>query len=135
MLLKVCKRCGAMIQYPRSYCYVCQPIIDKQREEYRERSKREADRAYNKRRDTKYLRFYRSTHWKILSAKYQQDKAYKCERCGGWLLRYTIRSRYRPRTVGNDGLTMTTLRRCALTVITTGTNDSRKDEELPTQCK
>ena len=83
MLLKVCKRCGAMIQYPRSYCYVCQPIIDKQREEYRERSKREADRAYNKRRDTKYLRFYRSTHWKILSAKYQQDKAYKCERCGG----------------------------------------------------
>ena len=82
MLLKVCRRCGAMVQYPRAYCDVCQPIVEKQRAEYREQAKREADRSYNKRRDPKYLRFYGSTQWKILSAKYQQDKGYKCERCG-----------------------------------------------------
>ncbi len=78
MLWKVCKRCGAMIPYPKTYCDKCQTDVDA----YREQMKAKYNQNYNKKRDPKYIRFYNSQDWKILSAKKMADQSYKCERCG-----------------------------------------------------
>lgn len=56
--------------------------MDEAREKRRLEQKRKANRDYNKRRDPKYIRFYNSSDWKILSARYAQDKGYRCEKCG-----------------------------------------------------
>ena len=82
MLLKSCARCGKLIPYGLSYCSECRPIVEAEREARRLESKRESDRRYNKTRDPKYVRFYNSVEWRTLSAKYTQDKGYRCERCG-----------------------------------------------------
>lgn len=82
MLLKSCGRCGKLIPYGISYCSECRPIVEAEREARRLESKRESDRRYNKTRDPKYVRFYNSIEWRTLSAKYTQDKGYRCERCG-----------------------------------------------------
>lgn len=82
MLLKSCGRCGKLIPYGITYCSECRPIVEAEREARRLESKRESDRRYNKTRDPKYVRFYNSVDWRTLSAKYTQDKGYKCERCG-----------------------------------------------------
>ena len=82
MLLKSCGRCGKLIPYGLTYCSTCRPIVEAEREARRLESKRESDRRYNKTRDTKYVRFYNSVEWRTLSAKYTQDKGYRCERCG-----------------------------------------------------
>lgn len=82
MLIKFCKRCGAVIRYPRTYCESCQALVNEEREAYRTEAKRKADREYNRRRDPKYIRFYNSEDWKILSATYIQDRGYRCECCG-----------------------------------------------------
>ena len=82
MLLKECKRCGRLIPYGSVYCTECTPIVEANREAIHRESKRKADRDYNKRRDPKYIQFYNSTAWRTLSAKYTQDKGYRCELCG-----------------------------------------------------
>lgn len=81
MLLKSCNRCGNLIPYGPSYCSTCKPIVEAEREARRIESKRASDKRYNKRRDPKYLRFYNSLDWRTLSAKYMQDKGYRCEKC------------------------------------------------------
>ena len=78
MLLKICNKCGNVIQYPNRYCTSCEVKA----EEIRKENKLKADKKYNNKRDPKYIRFYNSTPWKILSLKYRQDKEYKCEVCG-----------------------------------------------------
>ena len=82
MLLKECNRCGNLIAYGSAYCSTCAPIVEEIRETRRQESKRASDKRYNKTRDPKYVRFYNSIEWRTLSAKYTQDKGYKCERCG-----------------------------------------------------
>ena len=82
MLLKSCKRCGNLIPYGRVYCTTCQPIVDAQREARRVENKRASDRRYNKTRDPKYGRFYKSAGWRTLSKKRLQDDGYKCVKCG-----------------------------------------------------
>lgn len=52
------------------------------RDKRKQEAKRKWDRKYNKTRDPKYIRFYRSMDWKRLSARYMQDKGYRCEVCG-----------------------------------------------------
>ena len=69
-------RCGPIISSPTS------PIVQEQREARRLESKRRGDRKYNKTRDPKYVRFYNGMEWRTLSAKYTQDKGYRCEVCG-----------------------------------------------------
>ena len=44
-------------------------------------AKRESNKKYNQSRDPKYTRFYNSIEWRTLSAKYMQDKGYRCESC------------------------------------------------------
>lgn len=82
MLLKSCYRCGILIQYGSAYCSVCTPIVEKEREERRLQAKRDGDRRYNKKRDPKYVRFYNSKEWRVLSRRRLQDDGYKCVKCG-----------------------------------------------------
>lgn len=83
MLLKECARCKRLIPYGSTYCSECKPIVEAEREARQLESKRESDKRYNKTRDPKYTRFYNSTEWRVLSAKYTQDKGYRCEACSG----------------------------------------------------
>lgn len=82
MLLKACNRCGNLIPYGATYCRACAPIVQAYKEEQLRESKRESNRRYNRGRDPKLIQFYNSTGWRMLSARYTQDKQYKCERCG-----------------------------------------------------
>ena len=86
MIVKMCTKCGKIIEYPNSYCSKCKAIVDKQKDEIRRRS----NRKYNKTRDPKYVKFRKSKQWKMLKERYLQDLqykyndvkyAYKCEDC------------------------------------------------------
>lgn len=83
MLLKSCNRCGNLIPYGSTYCKVCTPIVQAEREARIQESRAKSNKAYNKKRDPKYVRFYNSTPWKVLSAKRLQDDDYRCAWCGG----------------------------------------------------
>lgn len=78
LLLKICSRCGKVIPYPKTYCQSCIPNVDMDKRAY----KAKADKRYNSKRNPKYVKFYKSANWRILSDKYRQDKQYKCEICG-----------------------------------------------------
>lgn len=56
--------------------------MDAEREARVHASKLESNKRYNKTRNPKYIRFYNSVDWRTLSAKYTQDKGYRCEKCG-----------------------------------------------------
>lgn len=81
MLLKPCNRCGNLIPYGSPYCKECTPIVEAEREARMAEYKKESNKRYNKTRDPKYVRFYNSIEWRTLSAKYTQDKGYRCEEC------------------------------------------------------
>ena len=82
MLLKSCNRCGNLIPYGSTYCNECKPIVEEMREARRRETMKKVNKRYNKTRDPKFVRFYSSVEWRTLSAKYTQDKKYRCERCG-----------------------------------------------------
>lgn len=82
MLLKSCGRCGNLIPYGAAYCSKCLPIVQAEREARIQEAKRKGNREYNKTRDPKYVRFYNSGDWRVLSAKRLQDDGYKCAWCG-----------------------------------------------------
>ena len=83
MVLKPCPRCGRMIQYGPIYCKECKPVVEAQMIETRERKAeqraRRYNREYNRRRDPKYLAFYRSKEWRVTSRVKLQQCGYKCE--------------------------------------------------------
>lgn len=81
VLLKPCNRCGNLIPYGSSYCKECTPIVEAEREARIVELRKESNKRYNKTRDPKYGRFYNSIEWRTLSAKYMQDKGYRCEEC------------------------------------------------------
>lgn len=81
MLLKSCGRCGNLIPYGSTYCSTCAPIVEAEIEARLRESRLKSNREYNKKRDPKYIRFYNSIEWRSLSAKYTQDKGYRCELC------------------------------------------------------
>ena len=82
VLLKECRMCGNLIPYGATYCTVCTPKVEAYRAAQQGVSKRAANRRYNRGRDPKYIHFYNSGAWRTLSAKYTQDRGYKCESCG-----------------------------------------------------
>lgn len=83
MVVHPCPRCGAMIPVGVNYCRACKPIAEAQATEAIERrqayKRAKYNKAYNKRRDPKYLTFYRSKAWRLTSRAKLQDAAYKCE--------------------------------------------------------
>ena len=104
MLLKQCPRCKKWIPYGKTYCSECTPLVEAEREERMAKSKLKSNANYNKKRDPKYLKFYNSNEWRMLSQKKIMDCQYRCELCGavasevhhsipiqtdeGWRLRY-----------------------------------------------
>lgn len=82
MLLKECRRCGNLIPYGSPYCSVCTPIVEAEKEARIREARLRSNRRYNKTRDPKYVQFYNSSDWKILSRKRLQDDGYKCVKCG-----------------------------------------------------
>lgn len=82
VLLKSCNRCGNLIPYGTTYCDTCRSVVATEREEHIHASKLKSNKQYNKTRNPKYVRFYNSVEWRTLSAKYAQDKGYRCEKCG-----------------------------------------------------
>lgn len=83
MAVHPCPRCKRLIPVGVPYCEECRPIAEAQTAAYRERARTyrraKTTRDYNKRRDPKYLAFYRSKEWRLLSKKKLQDCGYKCE--------------------------------------------------------
>ena len=83
MIIKMCSRCKKPVVYPARYCETCLPVVKAEQEAREAEQRRASNKAYNKRRDPKYVKFYKSREWRMLSARYLQDHAYKCEGCGG----------------------------------------------------
>ena len=79
MAVHPCPKCRQLIPVGVPYCPTCQPIVEQQREQYRAEQIRRKQAAYNRRRDPKYGKFYRSNAWRTLSRTYLQQAGYKCE--------------------------------------------------------
>lgn len=83
MAVHPCPRCGTFTQAGITYCDKCRPVAEAQAAEAMERKRaykqRQYNSNYNKRRDPKYLTFYRSSAWKTMSRAYLQSVGYKCE--------------------------------------------------------
>ena len=78
-----CPRCGALIPVGITYCAECKPLAEAQAAEAIEHrqaiKKAKYDRRYNRRRDPKYMEFYRSKEWRLLSRVHLQARGYHCE--------------------------------------------------------
>lgn len=78
-----CPRCKRLIPVGVPYCEACKPIAEAQAAEAIERrqafKRAKYNKAYNQRRDPKYLQFYRSKEWRLLSKTKLQACGYKCE--------------------------------------------------------
>lgn len=81
MILKMCRRCRAVVVYPATYCDTCKELVTQEREERAVIVNRKANKKYDAKRDKKYVRFYNSIEWRMLKDKYMADHQYKCERC------------------------------------------------------
>ena len=82
-ILKACPRCRALIPQGLQYCAACAPLVEAQRAEYREHNAAKKAQRYNRRRDPKYLTFYRGKDWRMTSRAKLQEVNYRCELCGG----------------------------------------------------
>lgn len=83
MALHPCPRCKALIPVGVAYCDRCRPVAEAQATEAIERRRafkqKKYNRSYNQRRDPKYLTFYRSKEWRLLSRAKLQACGYKCQ--------------------------------------------------------
>lgn len=83
MAVHPCPRCGRFVPVGVAYCDECRPAAEAQAAEAMERRRaykqRQYNKAYNRRRDPKYLSFYRSKEWRLLSRTYLQAAGYKCQ--------------------------------------------------------
>lgn len=83
MALHPCPRCKTLIPVGVQYCEACRPLADAQAQEAMERKRayksKQYAKQYNARRDPKYLTFYRSKDWRLLSRTYLQRAGYKCQ--------------------------------------------------------
>lgn len=83
MALHPCPRCRQLIPVGVQYCDNCRPAAEAQAAEAIERRRvykvAKYNKEYNRRRDPKYLTFYRSKDWKVTSRAKLQACSYKCE--------------------------------------------------------
>lgn len=77
MIVKLCRKCKTIIEYPNTYCSKCKELFEEKQKENRAMS----NRKYNQSRNKEHVRFYKSTEWNLLKNKKLQDTLYKCERC------------------------------------------------------
>lgn len=81
MITKMCAGCGTVILYPQRYCGACQKITDNIVLQHRDAARKKYNKAYNKRRDPRVVRFYQSKEWKTLSAAVMRKAGYVCADC------------------------------------------------------
>lgn len=81
MLMKKCPRCHRMMPYGPAYCSDCMPLATAELAAIKEENAKKKAFKYNRSRDSKYLTFYRSKDWRLLSKTYLQAKGYRCEAC------------------------------------------------------
>ena len=62
-----------------AYCKDCAPIAQAELEAKRQEAIQRRAQLYNKRRDPRYLAFYRSKPWRLTSRAKLQAAGYKCE--------------------------------------------------------
>ena len=83
MAVHPCPRCKRLIPVGVSYCEACRPVAEALAAEAIERrqafKRAKYNSTYNKRRDPKYLQFYRSKEWRLLSKSKLQSCGYKCQ--------------------------------------------------------
>lgn len=83
MALHPCPRCRKLIPVGVAYCEACKPVAEAQAKEAIERRqayrRAKYNKEYNRRRDPKYLAFYRCKEWRLLSKGKLQAAGYKCE--------------------------------------------------------
>ena len=83
MLVKPCAKCKRLIQYNgRSYCPSCEVTARAERDAQALKRKRIRDRAYNRKREPRYSRFYSSADWRRTSKAKMAEANYRCEECG-----------------------------------------------------
>lgn len=78
-IMKPCPRCKRMMPYGPAYCADCTPIAQAELDAVRERNAQKRAQMYNRRRDPKYLAFYKSKAWKDQSRARLQSVGYRCE--------------------------------------------------------
>lgn len=96
MMFKPCAKCGTLVQFPARYCEDCKRAIkmyertdtktDKHKEVTKDKpkQKRSGDkRALYREKNRKYINFYKSKAWKVMSHKKLADARYICFDCGG----------------------------------------------------
>ena len=83
MAVHPCPRCKRLIPVGVPYCEACRPVAEAQAAEAiarrQEFKRKKYNRDYNRRRDPKYLEFYRSKAWKAQSRERLRTCKYKCE--------------------------------------------------------
>lgn len=79
MIMRKCPRCKRLMPYGPSYCSECKPLAEAELKAIRERNAQKKALKYNRRRDPKYLTFYRSKAWKDTSRAFLQSANYKCQ--------------------------------------------------------
>ena len=86
MIVKMCAKCKKIIEYPNTYCPICQEKVNKLKEE----RQKLYEKRYDKKRDPKLVKFRKSKEWLMLKERYLQDLqykygnvkySYKCEDC------------------------------------------------------
>lgn len=78
-IMKPCPRCKRLIPDGWNYCPDCKPIAEAEREAAKARKAEYLQRQYNRKRDPKYLTFYRSKAWRATSRSKLQSVSYQCE--------------------------------------------------------
>ena len=79
MAMKPCPRGKKLMQVGPAYCADCAPIAREELEAKRQEALARKAKLYNRKRDPKYLSFYRSKDWRLTSRVKLQEVAYKCE--------------------------------------------------------
>lgn len=79
MLMKPCPRCKRMMPYGPAYCSECKPLAEAELAAIQDQNAKKKAQAYNRRRDPKYLTFYRSKAWRVTSRAFLQAAGYKCQ--------------------------------------------------------
>ena len=83
MALHPCPRCKQLIPVGVQYCEACRPEAEAQAAEAIEKRRAykvaKYNKDYNRRRDPKYLAFYRSKDWRVTSKAKLSACGYKCE--------------------------------------------------------
>lgn len=80
--LKLCPRCGKLISWGKSYCDECKPLAEVELVKKKELNRAAAQKNYNRNRNDKYLKFYRSKAWRATSKAKLSSVNYRCEMCG-----------------------------------------------------